>query len=36
MRAKWISNGKNWFDESKKPMDWSFDNQQKNIPAEFI
>jgi len=34
-RAKWISNGKKWFDASKKPADWSFDRQQENIPDEF-
>jgi hypothetical protein len=34
-RENWISNGKKWFDASKKPADWNFDEQRKNILSDF-
>ncbi len=31
MRNRWVSGGQQWFDKSKKPVDWSYDCQSKHI-----
>ncbi|MBB6401913.1 transcription elongation factor Elf1 [Methanococcus maripaludis] len=30
-REKWIENGMEWFDKSKKPLNWDFKKQMQNI-----
>jgi hypothetical protein len=34
-RNRWISFGMKWFNEREKPANWSFEWQEKNIPAEY-
>lgn len=36
MRSRWIAGGKQWFDKSKRSVDWSYDAQCKHIPKEYI
>ncbi|SPC10166.1 conserved hypothetical protein [Cupriavidus taiwanensis] len=35
MRNRWVSGGKQWFDKSKTPVDWSYDCQSKHIPKDY-
>lgn len=35
-RNEFISSGLNWFDKKYKPDNWSFDEQLKNIPKEYL
>jgi len=34
-RNQWINSGAKWHNESKRPLNWSFEEQLKNIPEEF-
>ena len=34
-REKWLSNGANWKYPGEKPLNWSLEDQMKNIPKEF-
>jgi hypothetical protein len=34
-RNRWISQGSNWRCPEKKSMNWSLDEQLKNIPEEY-
>lgn len=34
-RSEWLSKGAKWFDERKKPENWSLEEQLKNIAAEY-
>ncbi len=34
-RNIWLSSGCNWFGPKKKPVNWSLEEQLKNIPKEF-
>lgn len=34
-RSKWLASGGEWFDKSKKPSDWSFDQQISGIPSKY-
>ena len=34
-RKRWLSNGAGWKYPEKKPINWSLDEQMKNISVEF-
>lgn len=35
-RRKWLYSQIKWFDENKKPPNWNFVDQIKNIPKEYL
>lgn len=35
-REKWIRDGASWFDPKSKPLNWSLEDQLKDIPREFM
>lgn len=35
-RQEWISSGCPWFDKKQKPEFWSWENQKRGIPPEYI
>jgi hypothetical protein len=35
-RKQWVEKGAPWFDEKKKPSQWSLEEQLKNIPEECL
>jgi len=35
-RKKWLNSQIKWFEEHKKPKDWDFLEQIKNIPNKYI
>lgn len=35
-RERWLANEARWKYPEKKPLNWSFEEQMKNIPKEYV
>lgn len=35
-RKEWLNKGTQWFRFHEKPIDWSLEEQMKNIPTEWL
>lgn len=35
-REEWVKKGANWHKEKTKPINWSFEQQRKQIPSEWL